>query len=194
MEKKALVHKIGEYFYFTTDEQPQAGDWYIDVISKRLSQSKSGFRGDMSDSPYKKVCATTNPELFPKDLHHIINISGENLGRVYKIPTDFVEEYVKQQGAINQVMLETEYELKAPGYYDSMKDPRLKLTPSGNVIWSIPGRSREELLELGVENMIHAWESLPGGKRYTPGQIDEWLLGQMKPAIDLLRQILKDKK
>lgn len=41
-----------------------------------------------------------------------------------------------------------------------------------------------------VKNLIKAWESLEGNKRYTPKEIEIWLVEKMKPAVDSLRETL----
>lgn len=42
-----------------------------------------------------------------------------------------------------------------------------------------------------LENVVKAWESLPGNKYYTREDIQNWLVEQMKPAIDAAREALK---
>ena len=44
-----------------------------------------------------------------------------------------------------------------------------------------------------VKNLIKAWESLEGDKNYTPKEIQKWLIEEMKPAIDKLRETVKKK-
>ncbi len=46
-------------------------------------------------------------------------------------------------------------------------------------------------LEKTAKEIIKAWESLEGDKRYSPHQIQKWLIEDMKPAIDKLRKELK---
>lgn len=47
-------------------------------------------------------------------------------------------------------------------------------------------------LKQSAENLIKAWESLSGGN-HSPRIIGRWLLDDMKPAIDELREALKTK-
>jgi hypothetical protein len=42
-----------------------------------------------------------------------------------------------------------------------------------------------------AKNLVKAWESLPGNVHYKPGQVQKWLMEDMKPAIDELREALK---
>ncbi len=42
-----------------------------------------------------------------------------------------------------------------------------------------------------LENVIKAWEDLPGGKSYSAFDVGEWLQHTMKPAMDKARRSLK---
>ncbi len=42
--------------------------------------------------------------------------------------------------------------------------------------------------------LVKAWESLEGGKNYSPEIIGEWLADKMKPAMDDLRKVLNTPK
>lgn len=44
-----------------------------------------------------------------------------------------------------------------------------------------------------LENLINAWESLPGGKYYSPADIQTWIVKQIKPNIDTIRTMLSRK-
>jgi hypothetical protein len=46
-------------------------------------------------------------------------------------------------------------------------------------------------LLVAAKALIAAWESLPGGKRYSQNQIGNWLMDDMKPAVDGLRKAIK---
>ena len=46
-----------------------------------------------------------------------------------------------------------------------------------------------EMLEALIE-VASAWESLKGGKSYSPSEIDNWLSYNMKPAIDKCRETI----
>lgn len=41
-----------------------------------------------------------------------------------------------------------------------------------------------------LNNLIDAWESLPGGRRYGPREIGDWLKENMSPAINEARKVL----
>lgn len=45
-------------------------------------------------------------------------------------------------------------------------------------------------LKKALQDVINAWEVLPGGM-YRPRQVQDWLVGDMKPAIDALRSLLR---
>lgn len=48
-------------------------------------------------------------------------------------------------------------------------------------------------MEKQAKKVIKAWESLKGDEKYTPKEIENWLVNEMKPAIDRLRKELKKK-
>jgi hypothetical protein len=48
---------------------------------------------------------------------------------------------------------------------------------------------RKELI--CIKNIIKAWEVLKGGKRYSKKKIEDWLIDDMKPAIDEARTLLE---
>lgn len=41
-----------------------------------------------------------------------------------------------------------------------------------------------------VKNLLKAWESLEGNRNYTLKEIEKWLVEEMAPAINLLRETL----
>ena len=51
-------------------------------------------------------------------------------------------------------------------------------------------RTMSDSLEL-LRHVVKAWESLPEGN-YSPRMIEMWLRSEMKPAIDEIRQYLKE--
>lgn len=48
----------------------------------------------------------------------------------------------------------------------------------------------KEGTEDALNNLIDAWESLPGGRHYSKKDIQKWLMNQMKPAVDKARKSL----
>lgn len=40
-----------------------------------------------------------------------------------------------------------------------------------------------------VRKVIEAWESLPGSRRYSPAEIEDWLVNDMAPVINELRKL-----
>ncbi len=46
-------------------------------------------------------------------------------------------------------------------------------------------------MKAAAKNVIKACESLEGDQKYSPKQIEQWLMHKMQPAIDELRQQLK---
>lgn len=43
-----------------------------------------------------------------------------------------------------------------------------------------------------AKEMVNAWESLEGGKNYSPKVIERWLINDMKPVIDKFRAKIKN--
>lgn len=41
-----------------------------------------------------------------------------------------------------------------------------------------------------LKAIVEAWEKLPGGMSYTPRIVGDWLIKDMKPAIDRARKAL----
>jgi len=39
-------------------------------------------------------------------------------------------------------------------------------------------------------DLIGAWESLPGGQRYSPDEVGQWLEHEMAPAFNRARRLL----
>lgn len=54
-------------------------------------------------------------------------------------------------------------------------------------------KEKYDNLLANVVNLIAAWESLEGGRNYTAKEVGQWLLNDMKPAIDTLREDIKTK-
>ncbi len=41
-----------------------------------------------------------------------------------------------------------------------------------------------------LENLVDAWESLPGGRNYSPREVEAWMSKKLKPAFDRARRVL----
>ena len=48
----------------------------------------------------------------------------------------------------------------------------------------------EELRE-GIRDTIRAWEAIPGNQHHTIKVVQKWLVDDMKPSIDNLRNLIK---
>ena len=109
----ATVADIGypaQHLYFISDELIKEGDWVINIMHSAEGVSKIGneFADEITISyvqartdRYKKVIATTNPDLWWKDTP-----MGHKYSGIPKINTTFIEAYVKEQGKIDKVLLE----------------------------------------------------------------------------------------
>jgi len=45
-----------------------------------------------------------------------------------------------------------------------------------------------------IDALIDAWESLAGGRRYRPQEVDDWLRDKMSPAINMARKHIGRKR
>lgn len=54
----------------------------------------------------------------------------------------------------------------------------------------LPRPKDAEIIQ-AAKDVITAWETLPGGRHYSPKEIDDWLRHDMAPAIGELREKLK---
>lgn len=43
-----------------------------------------------------------------------------------------------------------------------------------------------------LRKIVKAWEALPGGRNYSYHEIQDWLIEDMKPAIDAARKVIKE--
>jgi hypothetical protein len=41
-----------------------------------------------------------------------------------------------------------------------------------------------------LDRVVQAWETLPGGRRYSPDEIGEWMRNELSPAINNARRAL----
>jgi hypothetical protein len=149
-----------QYLYFTIDEEIKGDDWCLyqdeeDIFIGRmgiapkeaplLTNDEGTFLVCDEDSKnLKKIVATTNPDLwitkkfshYSQDLMKVAVYKDVSTG-IAKIPTDFIEAYVREQGKITEVMLEYEYSREGFPYTPVFCSPeRLKLRSNGEVIWS----------------------------------------------------------
>jgi hypothetical protein len=117
------------HLYFTSDKEIKTDDWYLayDNTLCRRYASKT-VEGD------RKIVATTNPELWSKTTFNMIGggvrTQTESTG-IHKIPTDFIEAFVREQG-IWEVMLEVEQNI--------LTEPT---THDGNLTSKIIGMSKK---------------------------------------------------
>lgn len=137
-----------QHLYFTTDDEIQKGDW---VLSNGHPVVVTEVRGDGEFtvagiprfvSNIKKIVATTNPDLWgykttgSHGAHAPLRSTREVVG-VPKIPTDFIEAYVREQGKIKEVLIEyDELNQRSADSFDLevYTSYRLKLRSNGTVI------------------------------------------------------------
>ena len=49
---------------------------------------------------------------------------------------------------------------------------------------------REKRLQDAIAGIVLAWDSLPGGRSYTPATVEQWLIREMAPAVTRAREVL----
>ncbi len=164
------------FLYHTTDEQIKEGDWFYRIETNTIHQCTKSYGHGLIESSYhsnstvggrpwnkkecRKIVATTNPDLWYKEKKKsdmYIKLEGEQIRTILipKIPTSFIEYFVKEQGKVESVVLEMKeiydesqpHNIKVAGY-------ELKLTPSGEVIWHPAENVHEKSLRLISELMI----------------------------------------
>jgi hypothetical protein len=181
--KNDIPRGNGYHLYFTAPsieenkengEEIKENDWCI-IRGKTLMQNRYGVLGsiigtkDYLSKYCQKVIATTNPELWE---YEVIMDGGKfsklNVGqpvkgfkKIPKIPSDFIEVFVKEQGRIEKV--DVEYEEVGTGNYGEDSDGgfeyvthRLKLNNNGSVkVYKIQSNPIEEILSYMVENQYN---------------------------------------
>lgn len=169
-----------QHLYFTTDEEIKEGDWVYDPAYNRVAKYLNRLQGGNCSDHCKKIVATTDPELWRKPAVDIRKTGSlYSLDGVDKIPTDFIEAYVREQGKITEVMLE--YEVAPPSERYGKAIDVLKLRPNGTVIVHPIVRTMEDELARELTSYIKlkhsqdqcmgfsdgfqaAWKLLKGGK------------------------------
>lgn len=155
---------VAHHLYLTSDEEAKQGDWYIVRDTNELKQAP-GDKSDYMKPYYRKIVATTNRELYLcRDAEHEEKC---DCIKVAKAPISLIEHFVKQQGAVKEVLVEYEPSLKyldewkedeEGRIYKTIEEERLKLTPSGEIQWKpVEQRmyTREEVLEILNERWNH---------------------------------------
>jgi hypothetical protein len=152
----AGIERVKAYcMYFTTDEEMREDDWCLYQDEEDIFIGRMGIAPkeapllindegtflvcDEDRKNLKKIVATTNPDLWTV----MILPSEQQYANQYiaKIPTDFIQYYVREQGMITKVELEYEEgeEYLAGSSGDNeiwAKHPdKLKLRKNGEVIW-----------------------------------------------------------
>lgn len=52
-------------------------------------------------------------------------------------------------------------------------------------------KTKQEKVERALTLVIKAWDSLEGGRHYSPKQIERWLVDKMSPAMSRARDVLE---
>jgi macrodomain Ter protein organizer (MatP/YcbG family) len=50
-------------------------------------------------------------------------------------------------------------------------------------------REKHEIWD-ALDNLVEAWEKLPGGQHHSPREVERWLSKHMSPAINNARKVL----
>lgn len=138
------------HLYFTDDSVIKDGDWFLDIVMLKIYKCdcvKANMNG------FKKITVTTNPELWYN------RVLGDDIAR---IPASFIDAYIANP--MKEVELEYEYKCEnghvmpqATGcvypHCHSVTKLQLKLTPQGEVIWSI----KQEKLYTALQAQMYAY-------------------------------------
>lgn len=177
-----------QHLYFLSDDKPKTDDWCYDMLIGEIF--KMGIHADVANNlrhtEVKKIVATDNPELLDMAgyiRHH--RPQAEPLNGICKIPTSFIEAYIKAYNAgkpIEKVMLE--YEEVYTGEYEHFDNkPKyiytLKPTPQGEVIVveedSLWIQKRMKDLPDSIKAHVKAWfdeiDKEAGQRRYTRDEL-----------------------
>ena len=116
VDKRLFNPFKNEYYhlYFISDDEPKMGDIAMITDINNINYGYTVRITIESDlSIYRKIAATTNPNLWKDRLENNgLGFMPENYKRIKgidKVPLSFIEAFVREQGAIDKVMLEYEY-------------------------------------------------------------------------------------
>lgn len=160
------------YIYFTTDEEIKEDDWFINFLTNKVCQCSAVFRA--INGKDRKIVATTNPDLWYKPMNKGcwgIDFEEALFGGVAKIPTDFIEAFVREQGNIKEVMLE--YTNKDNPYGENI----LKLRNNGTVIIHRVKEkmyNREELIQKSWVGFVVAHSVMNKETSWSYDKYTEW--------------------
>ncbi len=159
--------------YLLSDEEIKEGDWFI--YDNELHQCDSdmiiGKNNPNSALHFsKKIIATTNPDLWYD------RIPNPPCLIIPKLPQSLIEDFVKKQGKVDSVMVEYEEDYDLQYYQTGLgfesakridKPAKIKLTSSGEIIWSpVEERTytRDELREAVRKFGNHTWANISDEK------------------------------
>jgi len=153
---------IPQHLYFTNSEEIKEGDWHINLLNNSIEKASknvaANWKSNMSynnetrflRNDYKKIVATTNPELW--GLHVEVKEAFYPFG-IPKIPQSFISSYIKrynENNSIKEVWLEQSNMDGIMSSVNKKYHTQLKLTPDGEVI-VVPKEekiyTREELIQ-----------------------------------------------
>lgn len=167
---KAQRPAIPQHLYFTSDEEIKVNDWFLHYNNKTPFIDKCTSTGqsarliwnslDPKAAQVAKIVATTNKELWHTYADKLIKDYYPDK-MIAHISQDFIEEYVRRKGAIEEVMLETEgsgvrdkYVRVSVDQEVAVESEVLKLNPAGEVIWSLREErmyNHEEVMKMALE-------------------------------------------
>lgn len=178
------------HLYFTSDEQGKDGDWVLawggDEVDGELPAYPPKLLPFSSDiHGYRKIVATTNKELWDKEVRGQEYLGGGQYARTFniikgvaKIDTQYIEEYIKlynEGKAPTKVWLEQScLEIKGTLGSDYLCD--LKLKPDGSVIVVKEEEklyTRSEVKEVMNALFWYLRREVPGNI-VNPGKINQW--------------------
>ncbi len=106
-----------------------------------------------------------------------------------------------EKGKLEAAWLEAEGKISDLKSDNAAKDARIKeWEKADRLVSAALWEKKVEVLEAKLavaeqqlRGIVTAWESLPGGRNYSTGEVQDWLLGPMQKAINRIRAVLGGK-
>lgn len=133
------------HLYLTSNEEIKEGDWRINLETNHIDQTSKDSAEVLKlipkdKSPFGKIVATTNPELWSRvDPDPNWKDDGRNghIPWIPKIPDSLIQYFVEMQGNVKEVMVEYEDGVEYNTRHRVTETVnKLKLNSDGTIIWS----------------------------------------------------------
>jgi len=125
-----VMNCIPQYLYFTTDEEINHNDWYVDAILNEARKYHSDINHLTKND--RKIIASTDPKLTVKN--YLTGVKGRyfDMQPIAQPTQAFIKAYC-EQGGIDEVNVEYDVELKSY-HIAPYEEWKLKVDPIHNTI------------------------------------------------------------